>query len=479
MNQQRQASRPPTGWRWPLNVATYDRSATLSEEESAELEYLVQAHHQAHRRTRAVLHRLLQPIDDVLAYTNAPRSKRSEIVRVFLVEMHQRHTAFWGWTLEQWQESIGPNQRAFARRFSDGPGRPYLPLLAYLLDVLPDASPLFELVQIPAAAQKIFGKEATDEAVERLTVILRSWGYQQKRRQAFIACVCYVLLRNKSPYLENLSSEVLEAARRTRRHYSVRRHLLQVSQALVALGLIKTPLPDGRVARLVVSGVDGSVSEEWLAFCLRWRKLSTAQDRTGIYYNLLKVGRWLKVVHPDVTSPTQWTYGLAAEFVAAVNEMKVGEWIDTHRLRVPAKRIGQPLRPQAKVQLLQAPRVFLRDCQEWTWIPIHLNLDRALRTPRSLHNLIGPDPRVIDKSLWAKILWAAMNLAENDLPVNGSDMPCYPLELVRTIAVVWCFAALRNDELVRLRMGCIRWQYEDVMVEDHRGDLTKGCCMLS
>jgi Phage integrase family len=36
--------------------------------------------------------------------------------------------------------------------------------------------------------------------------------------------------------------------------------------------------------------------------------------------------------------------------------------------------------------------------------------------------------------------------------------------MVRAIAVVWCFAALRSDEIVRLRLGCIRWQHEDVMV---------------
>jgi integrase-like protein len=38
----------------------------------------------------------------------------------------------------------------------------------------------------------------------------------------------------------------------------------------------------------------------------------------------------------------------------------------------------------------------------------------------------------------------------------------YPLELVRAVAVVWVYAGLRADEIVRLRVGCIRWQREDV-----------------
>ena len=110
-------------------------------------------------------------------------------------------------------------------------------------------------------------------------------------------------------------------------------------------------------------------------------------------------------------------------------------------------------------------RAFLRDCQEWGWIPIRLNPSRALQTPRSLRNLIGPDLRIVERDHWAKLLWAAIDLEAKDLPTTGSKVLIYPLEMVRAIAVVWCFAALRSDEIVRLRLGCIRWQHEDVMVQ--------------
>jgi hypothetical protein len=39
--------------------------------------------------------------------------------------------------------------------------------------------------------------------------------------------------------------------------------------------------------------------------------------------------------------------------------------------------------------------------------------------------------------------------------------PTYPIELVKAIAIAWLFAGLRSDELVRLRVGCIRWQHSD------------------
>jgi hypothetical protein len=34
----------------------------------------------------------------------------------------------------------------------------------------------------------------------------------------------------------------------------------------------------------------------------------------------------------------------------------------------------------------------------------------------------------------------------------------YPIELVKAVAIAWLFTGLRSDELVRLRVGCIRWQ---------------------
>ena len=61
-------------------------------------------------------------------------------------------------------------------------------------------------------------------------------------------------------------------------------------------------------------------------------------------------------------------------------------------------------------------RAFFRDLQEWEWIPRRFDPARALSTPRSLRALIGPDPRVIADDIWAKLLWAGLNLEAADLP---------------------------------------------------------------
>ncbi|MFF4181441.1 hypothetical protein [Streptomyces sp. NPDC001750] len=87
----------------------------------------------------------------------------------------------------------------------------------------------------------------------------------------------------------------------------------------------------------------------------------------------------------------------------------------------------------------------------------------ALATPRSIHALIGPDPRVIADDIWAKLLWAALNLEPDDIPTNQHGS-IYPVELVRAITLTWLFSGLRSDDIARLRLGCIRWQHEDVPV---------------
>ncbi len=59
---------------------------------------------------------------------------------------------------------------------------------------------------------------------------------------------------------------------------------------------------------------------------------------------------------------------------------------------------------------------------------------RALATPRSIAALVGPNPRMIADDIWAKLLWAGLNLAATDLPQTQAG-PFYPLELVRAVTL--------------------------------------------
>ena len=126
-----------------------------------------------------------------------------------------------------------------------------------------------------------------------------------------------------------------------------------------------------------------------------------------------------------------------------------------------------------------ATRTFFRDCQEWEWIPRRFDPNRALAVPRSIAALIGTNPRVIADDVWAKLLWAGLNLEPADLPGNSADT-YYPMELIRAVTLTWLFSGLRSDEISRLRVGCIRWQHDGLPIAGDSRDILAedAVCLL-
>ena len=192
--------------------------------------------------------------------------------------------------------------------------------------------------------------------------------------------------------------------------------------------------------------------------------LSPREPPRGIYYSVLRAGRWLAREHPTVLTPDARTRDLCIAYVAAVNDARVGDLAGPNAYAAHRPYPDAPLAPRSKATVIRSLRLFFRDLQEWGWCPRSFNPQRALATPRSIRALIGPDPRVIADELWAKLLWAGIHLEEQDLPKTGRlkrpkhARPMYPIALVRALVPTWLFAGLRSDELVRLRVGCIRWQ---------------------
>jgi len=153
---------------------------------------------------------------------------------------------------------------------------------------------------------------------------------------------------------------------------------------------------------------------------------------------------------------------VAREYVAAVSQAVRGDLVAAGTRVQPHP---SPLSPRSKDRYLGTFRIFLRDCQEWGWCARLFDPVRVLATPRAIHALISPNPRVIANDQWAKLLWAGLHLVETDLPSTGANVmradrrrTVYPLALVKATAIAWLFSGLRSDELVRLRVGCIRWQ---------------------
>lgn len=222
------------------------------------------------------------------------------------------------------------------------------------------------------------------------------------------------------------------------------------------------------------------VPASWAASVEHWHATSTLTPkiRDGYRSVLAKIGRWLAAEHPEITEPGQWTRQTCASWVAAVDRMAVGDfsqWTDGMRSQ---DRLGKPLTPQSKSGYLKVPRAFFRDLHEWESIPRRLDPAHALRTPRSVRALMGPDPRVIADDIWAKLLWAGLNVEPGDLPT--ADGRTYPVELIRAITLAWLFAGQRSDEIARLRVGCIRWQHDGLPIPGDSGEVLArdAVCLL-
>jgi integrase len=201
----------------------------------------------------------------------------------------------------------------------------------------------------------------------------------------------------------------------------------------------------------------------------RWYETSTLSRKTRqIHRSLLtQAGRWMAAESIAAASPDLWTREICAAWVARVDRLQAGDYAQSC-VHVEA-RVGQPLLPASKAMYLSVTRRFFHDCQEWGWIKRHFDPRTALATPRSVKNLIGPNPRVIADDIWAKLLWAGVNLEPADLIDRlGRE---YPFELLRAVTMTWLFGGLRSDELARLRLGCIRWM-------DGGEDGSGGSCLL-
>ncbi|MBN9748554.1 transposase [Amycolatopsis sp. A1MSW2902] len=323
----------------------------------------------------------------------------------------------------------------------------------------------------PGLAQRVFGPDPVDEAVGQVCGQLSDWGYRS-RPEKLTAATCHVLLLNRSPLLRDLSGDILDTACTTAGYLGKVLH--GIHRAAAALGHVDPPSPPQHGGLAEMEGVAGT----WQASVERWYATSTLTPKIRTSYRrvLAKIGRWLAAEHPDITEPAHWTRQTCACWVAALDRMRIGDYNQWNKGL--GGRQGQPFSAETKSGYLAATRTFFRDLHEWEWIPRRFDPALALRTPRSVLALLGPDPRVIADDIWAKLLWAGLNLDPTDLPT--SDNRTYPVELIRAITLAWLFAGQRSDEIARFRIGCIRWQHEGIPIPSDSDDVLAqdAVCLL-
>lgn len=455
----------PRRWAFALSGRGYDRRPELSAAEREALRALEALRSCSGGRwpkqAATELRRLTAPIEDVLGFV-APRSRwwaRLPARGALMLAMDREGRAFWGFERDRWLRVLGR---------TDADVRQLVLAVAYLLCDQRDLHRAFPGFKRGLFARRVFGKAPVDESLARVQAHLDSFGYAAALgRPGMAAALFELMLSAGSPLLEDVAArpDALAALHGEARPV-IRYGAGQLASAPVGMGVLeRSPLRQGSsdeewLARSTAPGRD--VPREWADWVARWFCTSTLARRTREhnFYTLLKAGRWVAGHDPTATSPAAWRREHASAWVAAVDRMQIGDYTHAPNNSYTRERSGGPLGANAKAQHINVLRGFFLDLQEWEWIERRFDPRRVLTVPRSVQALIGPEPRVIADEVWAKLLWAGLNLTEADLPAHSPTArgPWYPLELVRAIGLLWLFGGLRNDEILRLRVGAIRWQ---------------------
>lgn len=470
----------PEAWVWPVDIHRYDCSEELSATEVRALATLrgdKKAPNGTSRWQAAFedLERLITPIYYVLDYTGTNHAQTRQRTRdALLEEIHYRQSVYWSWSDDEWLEILcgrSPrmrNMNDFARRIE----RSHVAAVAYILCGFGSFDEVPKLWH-KALAEKVFGKELLQSGSDRIRKELLAWGrgrYQLDKHTPRV--VAYISLANRSPRLEDLTTERLREISERSIPRTLKSPLVIASRALATMGLISEPLSGSKPK--FFRGQNSEFVEdcptEWARWSGRWLETTTLSQKTrkGYHGLLLQTGRWLARTYPRITSPEQWTRELCAEYVAAVCRLRGGEWSDTARMS--AERVGKPMKAHSKIHHLRAMSAFFRDCQEWDWLPRRFNPGHVFAIPSTLNSEIEDEPRVIEEGVWLKLIGAGLNLPEENIARSDSAISRevsfpYPYKMVRAMVMVLLFGGLRADEVRRLRVGCVRFQHEGVAIE--------------
>ena len=217
------------------------------------------------------LWRLVHPLSDIAALTNAFPGARATLFKVVLYETGRREKTFWGWTPKQWLETLCESVPQFVARF--GPGewkvdhaRPHLFALAYLFGFIRSFQG-FKRQLYSVLAEKVFGRERVHDVFQQAATVLSGWGYQRDYIEGrFRARLCEALLYHRSPRLEDMTLVGLTALRDSFGSHDIRSPIHVLSRVLMALGIIDGTVPRGIIEsnRQRKNGATDGIAPEWV-----------------------------------------------------------------------------------------------------------------------------------------------------------------------------------------------------------------------
>ncbi|MGW7575578.1 hypothetical protein ACWGJY_16850, partial [Streptomyces sp. NPDC054765] len=221
-------------------------------------------------------------------------------------------------------------------------------------------------------ARTVFGPEIVDREVDTVYGLLRGWGYRLDTagNRSVRTLIAHAMLLNRSPLLADMDAALLERLRRAVRstgRASGDLHSLQ--RALAALGRCEPPVARNEALLGELRAQRWTdVPAPWAEMACLWFDTSTLSRSVRMVYrqDVARMGRWLAAEHPQITEPAQWTRATCAAWVATVDRMRIGDYVERTATRGV---FGDPMSPSTKDSALTASRAFFRDLQEWEWIP--------------------------------------------------------------------------------------------------------------
>jgi len=326
-------------WCSPGDAGQHDRREMTAPERDALRELgmsLLRRHgHRDDAQLWAPVRKLVQPLDDArAALAWQPSALRqheraaTDAIGLVLARSGQLGTGYWQWTGAEWTGLIGTSSASFLRPWPspmDSGVRPYVLALACLVGGFTALHQVGRFHR-PALAWRVFGRDAVDDAVGQVSKVLASWGYHGTEAQ-WESAVCQLLLVNRSPFLNDLTSEFLLKVRAsglagTRLDGTVH----GIHRALAELGHVtQPPAPAFTAGPAAIS----DAPQAWAELVERWHDTSTLTPkvRATIRTVLAKAGRWMAAGQPGISGPADWTRQTCASWVAAVDRMNVGDYV--------------------------------------------------------------------------------------------------------------------------------------------------------
>ncbi len=478
-------------WRMPLVPEDYDRTPLTAEERAALADRTKHVHptnDAAAQRARQVLARLARPLSDVASLHSIDRATATgRIVPVMYREMEQRGLSFWEWSPATWLDLIGRDGQAFADA-RHGPARDNaraaIRTVAYLFGGVTDLRPVGLGGHAFPTARAVFGGEQVEREMRRVVDVLCQDGYSTGAAATahLRGTLSLLFLLGRSPYLEQVSMDTIglltEVPPSTSR-VQMRSQVHKVARALRALGLIdeaayaRVPYATGnpQPQRDTVG-----IAPEWVAWAAAWYETARGlapSTHASHHRRMLAVGRWLARTHPAIVSPEQWDEDLAQAYVTYACGAHVGD--DAASLMLDRMQgradLGRRVRPTTIDNKLQTMRRVFADWQDRPQrvagapprrLPIRFKPVQAFQTPLHIQRLLQPNPRDIDAALWWKLMRAAATLTDADLSPHRT----YPRAFVSAVALLWVTSARLPNEIGRLRVGCVRRDWDPDMRDE-------------